>query len=297
MTLAELFPDDDYKFQLRFERGEPADFFAPTSQNEKLLVERRHWLRSAPEMYAALLPEGQSLLMEAIEFAQSWNGFLPPATASAPGTPASGPAQTKNFRQRAGSETGAPSVAAREKCLALGEFWEADFLLLKPDVDGEIRLYGGCLCFPSSWRLSDKMGHPIEFIHGPVPGLNASIGPAIHKFLAGLKPGVASLRHNWGLSRSVELNHHPDRGVPRLDASVSESEVWLRVEHQALVALPQSGGILFGIRIVNYPLAEVRKDSTVAARLCRALETMPEAMARYKNLAGARQRIVQFLQD
>ena len=130
--------------------------------------------------------------------------------------------------------------------------------MLKADADGEIRLYGGCLCFPSSWRLSDKLGQPIEFIHGPVPGLNASIGAAIHKFLAALKPGVASLRHNWGLARSAELNQHPDRDLPRLDATVDADEVWLRVEHQALVALPKSGGILFGIRVVNHSLAEVK---------------------------------------
>ena len=233
------------------------------------MAERRHWLTSEPQTYAALLPAGERLLEETIEAARRWSGFtLPPAQKS-----------------------------PWEKCLALGEFWEVDYLLLKADAAGEIRLVGGCLCFPSSWRLSEKVGKPIEFIHGPVPELNANIGPAIHKFLAGLRPGVASLRFNWGLSRSAELNQHPDRALPRLDASVTLVEVWLRVEEQALVALPKSGGILFGIRIWNHPLADVKRDDVVAARLVRALQTMPEAMAVYKGIALARTHLLELLRS
>ena len=267
MTLEELFPDDDYRFQMRFERGDPADFYAPTARNEAVRTERRRWLRSDPKTYAANLPPGEPLLDEAIELARQWSGFDPSAL-----------------------------TTSWEKCRALGEFWEPDYLLLKTDADHAVRLYGGCLCAPSSWRLDEKLGQPIEFIHGTVPGLNASIGAAIHKFLAALKPGAASLRHNWGLSRSPELNQHPDRKLPLLDASVSAEEVWLRVEHQALVALPKSGGILFGIRVVNHPLNEVKANPAAAARLCRALETMPKEMARYKNLATARGRILDLLQ-
>jgi hypothetical protein len=264
MTLAGLFPDDDYRFQMRFERGEPADFFARSTRSEAVLAERRQWLGSDPKTYAAILPPGEAMLDEAVELARAWNGLAPPGL-----------------------------TTAWEKCVTLGEFWEPDYLLLKGNADRVIRLYGGCLCAPSSWRLNDKLGHPIEFIHGPVPGLNAHIGAAIHKFLAALKPGAASLRHNWGLSRSPELNQHPDRKLPLLDATVRADEVWLRVEHQALVALPESGGILFGIRVVNHSLKEVKANELAAARLCRALETMPDEMARYKNLATARGRILQ----
>lgn len=291
---ARMFSDEDFKFHLRFERGEPAEFFAPTPGHAQLVAERRRWLRSEPGKYAALLPPGEPLLAEVLQLAQGWNGVTRPAN----GAPVSDPARSRNPQQRAGSETGAPIAGAPcSALLALGEFWEADYLLLKAEADGEIRLYGGCLCFPSSWRLTDKIGKPIEFIHGPVPGLNKSIGPGIHKFLGGLKPGAASLRHNWGLARSAELNHHPDRNLPRLDADTPADEVWLRVEHQALAALPQSGGILFGIRVVNHAFTEVKADPVARLRLRRALETMPEAMACYKGLGAIRQRLVGWLAD
>ena len=89
----------------------------------------------------------------------------------------------------------------------------------------------------------------------------------------------------------------PDRALPLLDATVGAEEVWLRVEHQALVALPKSGGILFGIRVVNHPLNEVKAKPVAAARLCRALETMTEEMARYKNLSAARGRVIDLLRS
>ena len=268
MTLEDLLPDEDYRFQMRFECGEQADFFARSARSEIVLAERRHWLRGDPNAYAAILLPGEALLDEVVELAREWNGFAPPEL-----------------------------TTASQKCLALGEFWEPDYLLLKSDADRAIRLYGGCLCAPSSWRLTDKLGQPIEFIHGPVPGLNAHIGAAIHKFLDALKPGAASLRHNWGLSRTPELNQHPHRALPLLDETVNSEEVWLRVEHQALIALPKSGGILFGIRVVNHPLNEVKANPVAAARLSRALETMPEEMARYKNLAPARGRILKLLRS
>lgn len=267
MTLAEIFPEDDYKFQLRFERGDAASFFAASSHHAELLAQRRHSLRHEPDKHAGLLPEGVELLEETADLAREWNGYVPE------------------------SETQSPW----EECLELGKFWEPDFLLLKCEAGGEIRLCGGCLCFPSSWRLSDKIGHPIEVVHAAVPGLNESIGAGIHKFLAGMKPGSAWLRHNWGLSRSPELNQHPDRNLPRLAEHVRLEEVWLRIERQALVALPQSHGILFGIRIENHPLAEVKAEADAAKRLAHALATMPEAMAQYKNLADARPRILELL--
>ena len=110
-----------------------------------------------------------------------------------------------------------------------------------------------------------------------------------------MTPDIASLRANWGLSRSPELNLHPKREVPRLDASVTIEEVWLRVEHQALIALPRTGGVLFGIRVVVHPLAEVKRDAEAARGLRRALQTMPEPMAVYKGIAAARDRLIEIL--
>src|ERR1041384_1462389 len=98
MSLADLFPDADYRFQMRFERGKPADFFKPTGDNASLLSQRRHWMQTASESSVACLPECEPLLNETIELADGW-GTL-----------------TRSAQQRL-TQTRSP----RERCAALGD--------------------------------------------------------------------------------------------------------------------------------------------------------------------------------
>jgi len=272
MTLSELFPDEDYRFQIKFERAPPGDFFAPTERHNELIAERKRWLECARDRHAAALQESGPLIHETIELAREW-GTVP----------------LDQLRVAPNCDD------LLTPCIALGTHWEPDFLLLKVDATDSVRLMAAVVCFPSSWALEEKIGHPVETIHGVVPGLNRSIGAQIQTFLTKLKPGVAWLRSNWGLSRSAELNQHPARGLRRLDQTVQLDEVWLRVERQAIVALPRTNGVLFGIRIVTYPLADVAK-SGVGPRLARALRTMPDAVCQYKGLASARDRLIACLE-
>jgi hypothetical protein len=253
---------------MRFQRGPVGDFFNPWREPANVLEQRRHWLRCEPDVHSALLPEGEPLLEEWIEHSTCW-AFDPPLP-------------------RGHSDP-------CEMLCAIGESLEPDFLLLKPDETGAMKLVAGCVCFPSSWSLEEKMGRPLDFIHRVVPGLNEQLGQPITQFLRRMTPDIAWLRANWGLSRSPELNQHPRRALSRLDASVKLDEVWLRVEHQALVALPKTGGVLFGIRVVVHPLAEVKQDVEAARGLRRALETMPEAMAAYKGIAPVRGALLEIL--
>lgn len=272
MNLAELFPDDDYRFHMGLQRGKPEDFFRNTAGHAAIIDQRRFWLRADPDRHAATRPECRPLLEETITLARDW---IDPEE------------QVRLARAQ----------SLHERCLTLGELLEPDFLLLSPDASRQFQLVGGCVCFPSSWSLAEKIGQPLHVIHDPVPGLNSAIGKQIHAFLSRIAPGTAWLRHNWGLSASPELNQHPQRALPRLGAAVRPGEVWLRVEHQALMALPESTGILFGIRIAVHPLAEVKQDTLAAQRLIRALRTMPDEMAAYKNIAPARNAILGLLES
>jgi len=173
---------------------------------------------------------------------------------------------------------------------------EPDFLLLSRDPAGLFRLRGGALCFPTGWALEEKLGHTLDFIHGVVPGLNAALGPPIQQFLTRLKPGAAFLRANWGLAATDALNLHPARRVPPPALPVALARLWLRVEHQALCALPRTGGIVFGIRVALHRLDDVARDPAVAAGLARALVSMPDALAAYKGLAAIRAGLVKQLQ-
>ena len=258
--LAELFPDGDYRFHLTLRRGEPGEFFKPRDGSGRILAERAKWLAEDSARYAALLPEGQPLLAELAEMAErDWQ--LPRTT----------------------------SVDD------LGAALEPDFLLLSPDAEGIFRLRGGALCFPTGWALEEKLGHTLDFIHGTVPGLNAALASPIQQFLNKLKPGVAFLRNNWGLVATGELNLHPARKLPAPTLPVALDRLWLRVEHQALVALPRMGGVLFGIRIALHRLDDVARDAAASAGLRRGLASMPAEVAAYKRLDAVRDEIVGLL--
>ena len=254
-ALAELFPDGDFRLHLTVRRGEPRDFFAPRDPTGKILAERVRWLAAEPARHAALLPEGEPVLADFAAQCSAWN--LTRATKL-------------------------PEFAA-----AL----EPDILFLTPDATGAFRLRGGALIFPTGWALEEKIGHPLDFIHGVVPGLNTALASPIQQFLTRLKPGIAFLRDNWGLAATDELNLHPARRLPPPMLPIALDRLWLRVEHQALVALPRTGGVVFAIRIALHRLDEVARDADAAAGLRRALATMPPELAAYKRIEGVRREL------
>ena len=108
---------------------------------------------------------------------------------------------------------------------------------------------------------------------------------AIRRFLAGLRPGMAYERANWGLAATAELNLHPDLARPKLGLPLDPGRVWLRVERQLLAGLTADGGLVFGIRVECHPLAEVLEDRAARAGLGRALRTgAHEVLAKPFNL-------------
>lgn len=262
-------PDEDYRFSLGIIPGDAREFFAPSADSEALLAERQRWLRDAPDQYAAFLPEGRTALREMFDLAVSWQPTL--------------------VRQRVDRS---PELA---DLLALGSHLEPDFVLLNRDESERWIVTGGCVCFPSAWRLTDKLGQPLEDVHAPVPELNAALAGPIHQLLWKMKPGRCWLRSNWGVCRQPELNQHPDRNLPRLTPGVTLDEVWLRREHQALVALPESRSILFGIRVEHTPWRDIRQSPEAARRLMRGLQSMSEAMLAYKNLLAVRDELLRLL--
>lgn len=270
MDLLQLFPNVAYRHRMRFHAGTVTGFFGRASEGDALLEQRRRWIEQEPPACLQLLPEGSALVDETIELL---------AQESMLGA---------DFMRQAGTD-------AHAKLAALGRAVEPDLLLLAPDAAGVFRPVAGSVCFPSSWSLAEKMGLPLEQIHGVVPGLNDQLGKAIQFYLARLPPGGVSLRENWGLSRSAELNQHPARHLPRLDASIGPGDVWLRVEDQALTRLPTSGGILFGIRIWTKSLLDLRENPEERRGLRLALATMPDELAAYKGLTEARSRLLELL--
>ena len=255
--LERLLRDGAFEFQMGLRRGDDA-FFQNNAESRAVLAERRRWFAREPERYAACEPDGSAALAEWLAFVHAMN----------------------------------PGIAA-DSLVALGETWEPDFLLLRQDEAGEFRLVAGCVCFPSHWALREKIGHPLAAIHAPVPTLNATLGAKIDSFLTRLRVGETWERWNWGLAATAELNDHPARGNARLGAAATLDACWFRAEHQAFRLLPETGSVLFAIRIEIVPLIEIAADRALALRLAGALLSMSPEIAAYKGVAAARERIAE----
>ena len=249
-----LFPDADYRWSMNLRQGDARDFFSGSRDLESILGQRRRLLAEASGHYAVLPVAAAALIDEAIEQFGTWRGR--------------------------------PFGDALDAAAGL----EPDWVLLRSDAEGSFLVEAGVVCFPSHWSLPDKVGMPLEAVHGPVPRLNEALGRQVGTFLAKLAPGVAWERENWGLSADAELDHHPRHRRPRLIGEETPDRVWIRLERQLLVRL-SGGGILFGIHVSNHRLDEVAASGEgLSYRIARALRTMPEESACYKGINESRLR-------
>ena len=164
---------------------------------------------------------------------------------------------------------------------------QEDLCVLEHD-DGTWRLTAACVCFPSRWSLTEKLGQSLDGIHGPVPGFNAALlGPAT-TFFDRLTVDRPVWRANWTLLETDEL--HLPTASGRL-AGWSEgdlgSSLWFRVERQTLRRLPLSGAVVFTIRTYVRPLRDVADTSPGFALALRdTMRTVTPDVAAYKGWVG-----------
>ena len=250
-----LFSDKPFEFRVGARPGDARLFFANTIDHERLIAQRQEIVAAHPERHVFQ----ESVTEPAVRELAQWAGV---------------------------SSSG---------CCELAVHWEQDFMVLFPDAEKQEVFQAGVVCFPSSWRPEEKVGLPVHAIHSPVPTLNERLGGRIKKFLLGIKPGTAWERVNWGMSRSPKLNQHPDCEIPKLIPPFDLDEVWVRREDQVLFRLPETRALIFGINVTNIPVAEIVADADGCAGLRRAVETMPEDIAVYKNMSKVRARLLDLL--
>ena len=258
-TWDDLFPDEDYGFHFKFKRESLASFYARPAE-PKVLEHRAALLREHPDWFAADDDHAPLVSNEACTLLAS-----------------TGLALSKD-------------LSARQTLHQMAIVTDADLVMLRP-VGGKWLVTAGVVCFPSGWSLPEKLGKALEEIHDIVPGLNASLGERINKFIAGLKPGYSWERINWGLSATDQLSMHPNLKPQRLTPDIPAGRIFIRLEMQSLTPLPKTGGLLFGIRILNQPLNRLMENILLRARFERALRTMPEAVAAYKGLSSFREMV------
>jgi hypothetical protein len=177
---------------------------------------------------------------------------------------------------------------------------QEDLCLIQESPDGP-RLTAGVLCFPTRWRLTEKVGRPLADVHGGVPFYAERLARPVDRFMTHLKPSSIAARLNWSVIDNGALFQPTGKWnlgpAPEITAANAGDRLFLRVERQTLRRLPVSDAVLFGIRVHSYPLRQVVRTPDIAARLAAAVRALPEMMARYKSLPGLRLALLAWLDE
>lgn len=178
-------------------------------------------------------------------------------------------------------------IAAHDPLELSGRLVQEDLCLIEASADGP-RLTAAVLCFPSRWRLYEKLGRILAEVHGKVPFYGERLARPVDRFMARVRLGHIAARLNWSVLDDPTLFQPAGKWRTAHDATITEqnagARLYLRVERQTLRRLPASGAVLFGIRVHVYPLAKAVTTAESAARLAAAVRALPDEMAHYKSL-------------
>lgn len=143
-------------------------------------------------------------------------------------------------------------------------------------INGEWVMTAGLVCFPNMWSLEEKLGLPLDKIHGDVPGFN-SISYIVSKYFDRMKPGIFMQRHNWGLSSSPEMY------LPYCADRPNDIEkTYLRTEQQVLTKLDKDT-VVFTIYTRVIPYSQLHP--TTKQKLQELIHNSPAEVLRYKGLS------------
>jgi dimethylamine monooxygenase subunit A len=171
-------------------------------------------------------------------------------------------------------------------------------ILQRDDRLGQWVLTAGAVCFPSHWRLRDKLGRPLADIHGPVPDYAQDLADKVDRFFDRLRPGAGVWRRNWTVHTRPDLfAPDPPAGPPDPPITVHNAgtRLWLRSEQQCLNLVAKTRAILFTIRTQQVPLSTLREHPRLAAAIADAVDAWPEHQVAYRGGSAVTDPLVRYL--
>lgn len=182
-----------------------------------------------------------------------------------------------------------------------GRIVSDDLLMLRKSEAG-YRLVAAVLCFPSAWSLTEKFGATLDGLHANVPGYPGKMAMVMNRIFDNLKVEQPVWRVNWSIYPDAELHHPESKERPRDwfdDPANLAPEAFVRMERQTLRRLPQSGDILFGIRVHVDPFDAFRRHpegGRLAASLREQILGLNAEQLAYKALTQHRDAIARALE-
>ena len=203
------------------------------------------------------------------------------------------------LHNRLTDETWDLSALPTDPLVVAARLVQEDLCIVEPDADGAILLTAGVVCFPSRWRLAEKIGRPLPLVHERVPFYGDRLARPVDRFMAMVKPGKLAMRLNWSLLDDPKLFQLGGKFRTEHNATITAENagerLYVRVERQTLSRLSAGAAVLFTIRVHVYPLARIAERGEIAARLAEAVRALPDETSHYKSLPTFRTALLAYL--
>lgn len=196
-------------------------------------------------------------------------------------TPGSRPAQAEAARLIAawrGEPDPAPDAGPP---LWAASLTVSDDLCLMERRDGAWTLTAASLCAPSFFTAKEAVGLALDGLHGPVPGFNATLLPRVARIFDALAADTILERRNWSIVTAPDLFLPSSAPLVAELATLTPAEIARRLvvrrERQTLRRLPDTGAVLFTIRIWREAVADLLADPDRRAALAAAWDRLMSA--------------------
>ena len=179
-----------------------------------------------------------------------------------------------------------------------GRVVQEDLCLMAPGDTG-YTLEAASLCFPSRWRLIDKIGKRMVDIHSPVPEYENKLARPVDRFFDNLDINKPVWRVNWSLTDDPDL-YQPIRKTStdysrNINSKNAGDLIFLRCERQTLRRLPNTGWILFSIKTYVDKVSALVCKPQALVDLAHSVKNMSADMQQYKNIAPYRKQLLEYL--
>ncbi|MBT4356022.1 MAG: DUF3445 domain-containing protein, partial [Rhodospirillaceae bacterium] len=179
-----------------------------------------------------------------------------------------------------------------------GRIVQEDLCLMAPGSNG-YTLEAASLCFPSRWRLLDKIGRPLIDIHSPVPDYKNKLSRPVDRFFDKLTVEKPVWRVNWSLTDDPDL-YQPVRktgvtSIKTINSNNAGDRVFLRCERQTLRRLPKTGWILFTIKTYVDKVSALKFQPKSFLDLATLVRDLSPSMQQYKNIAPYKKALLGYL--
>jgi hypothetical protein len=165
----------------------------------------------------------------------------------------------------------------------------SDDLVVMEMRDGHWTATALCLCSPTFFSAGQAIGRSLFALHSPVPGGDPGLGGRISRVFSRLRDDLVLERHNWtvqwGDGRFTPDGAPLRQAAAQADVAEAESMLYLRVERQTIRRLPQTGAILFTIRIRLTKLAKIVHNPVQGPMFARAWRQAEASVRTYKKWA------------